>query len=149
MSKDNYMDNNNKKKLEQLGIPIGTASNRLRKSIIFMLLKKLNLNFCYQCGGEIESERDLSVEHKEGWIDSEDPMKLFFDLDNIAFSHLSCNCKDGGKFKKGVKHPSHRAYSEGCRCQDCKDIKAANMREYRLKTYITDESYLRRARTRL
>lgn len=85
------MANNNKKKSEQLGMPHGTASGRLRKMILFHLLKKLGDNVCFQCKGSIESIEDLSIEHKIPWLDSSDPPALFFDLENIAFSHLSCN----------------------------------------------------------
>jgi hypothetical protein len=85
------MDNSNKKKADQLGMPQGTAAGRLRKSIILNLLKELKKNYCFQCGAEIENERQLSIEHKIPWLDSEDPNKLFFDLGNIAFSHLTCN----------------------------------------------------------
>ena len=79
------------KKNAQLGMNNSTAAHRLRKDIMFKLLAKLEENICYQCKKSIESANDLSVEHKIPWLDSEDPVKLFFDLDNIAFSHLSCN----------------------------------------------------------
>ena len=32
----------------------GTAANRLRKSILFSFAKRLDLNWCYQCGCEIK-----------------------------------------------------------------------------------------------
>jgi hypothetical protein len=83
----------NNKKTKQLGMPFGTANGRLKKMILFDLIKKLNLNFCYRCGFEIENEGELSIEHKVAWLDSKNPKKAFFDLNNIAFSHLSCNCK--------------------------------------------------------
>lgn len=87
----------NAKKDSQLGMSHGTAVHRLRKSIIFALLGLLNLNVCFQCGEAIKSLEDLSVEHKVPWLDSEDPKKLFFDLSNIAFSHLVCNIKTSRK----------------------------------------------------
>lgn len=83
--------NGNKKKAEQLGMSPGTAAGRLRKNIMFHLLVKLGENRCHQCGDEIEELRQLSIEHKVPWLDSEEPVRLFFDLDNVAFSHLSCN----------------------------------------------------------
>jgi hypothetical protein len=85
---------NNEVKSEQLGIPFGTASARLRKNILFNLLKKHNENYCFKCGKIISSEEELSIEHKIPWLHSENPIKLFFDIDNIAFSHLSCNVSD-------------------------------------------------------
>jgi hypothetical protein len=124
------MKNNNKKAI-QLGMPIGTASGKLRKSIIFMLLKMLNLNYCYQCGSEIESEKELSIEHKIPYLDSEDPVKMFFDLSNIAFSHLSCNVAAARKTLKmtglddqRLLHGSVGTYDKhGCRCNLCKEAK--------------------------
>lgn len=74
-------------------MPIGTASNRLRKMILFSMAKKLNLTLCYRCNREIKDIKNFSIEHKIAWLDSHNPIELFFDLDNIAFSHLSCNIK--------------------------------------------------------
>lgn len=81
------------KKMIQLGIPVGTAQHRLRKSILYACIVKLAENVCYRCNTLIENEDELSIEHKIAWLDSEDPIKLFYDLDNIAFSHLSCNSR--------------------------------------------------------
>lgn len=39
----------------------------------------------------------FSLEHIEPWLDSEDPVGLFFNQDNISFSHLSCNISDARK----------------------------------------------------
>ena len=111
------MKQSNEKKAEQLGMPHGTASNRLRKSIIFNLLKKANENFCFQCSGEIESEKELSIEHKVPYLDSENPKELFFDLDNIAFSHLSCNV--GAARQTRTQNHNSAGYKRGCRCDKC------------------------------
>lgn len=116
------MSKQNKKKADQLGMPHGTASGRLRKSILFNLLKKYSLNVCFQCGNLIVSVDDLSIEHKIPWLDSHDPVKLFFDLDNIAFSHFSCNVSAARKTNKQNPCPSLASYNRGCRCQDCIDI---------------------------
>lgn len=80
------------KKNKQLGMPLGTASARLRKKILFSLIKECGKNVCYQCGKPIETEEELSIEHKIPWLDSNNPKELFFSIDNIAFSHLRCNC---------------------------------------------------------
>ena len=120
---------NNDKKAAQLGMPIGTASNRLRKSIIFNLLKKAKENFCFQCGAEIETEKELSIEHKIPYLDSEDPQGLFFDLNNIAFSHLSCNV--GAARPKETAHPSVKAYDKGCRCAECTRLTTEKKRRQR------------------
>lgn len=121
-------------------MPIGTASNRLRKSIIFMLLKKQNLNFCFQCNSEIVFENELSIEHKVPYLDSENPIELFFDLNNIAFSHLKCNigaAKKSWKITEGLDdikltHGSS-GYDRGCKCNICKDAKKRENIRYRKK----------------
>lgn len=82
----------NSEKAKQLGMPLGTATGRLRKSILFMLVQRCGLDVCYRCGNKIESESDLSIDHKKDWLYSDDPPGLFFDVENISFSHLSCNC---------------------------------------------------------
>lgn len=79
------------KKQTQLGMPFGTARNRLVKQIMFDLVKQLNKDICHQCNNRIELIEHLSIEHKTPWLDSEDPVKFYFDLNNIAFSHTSCN----------------------------------------------------------
>lgn len=81
----------NKAKAALLGMPFGTATGKLRKSILFALLMELGATLCYRCGLEIQHEEELSIEHKESWASSENPVDRFFNLDNISFSHLSCN----------------------------------------------------------
>jgi len=78
-------------KSEQLGMSFGKAGNILRKNIMFSLVEKCEMNTCYRCGEKIESVDDMSIEHKENWLHSENPVELFFDIDNIAFSHSNCN----------------------------------------------------------
>lgn len=79
------------KKRDKLGMDAGTASNRLKKAIMFDMACKLRLNICYHCQVEITNVDLFSVEHKIPWLNSETPKELFFDLNNIAFSHLFCN----------------------------------------------------------
>lgn len=82
------MGSSNARKAEILGMPFGTATNRLRRAIIFRLLKKLGEDKCFQCGTAIEQLVDLSIEHKMPWAGD---AAMFWDLENIAFSHLKCN----------------------------------------------------------
>jgi hypothetical protein len=82
----------NNKKNEQLEMPYGTARNKLNKAIMFEMMKRCNMDICHQCGNKIENVDELSVEHKTPWLDSGKAIELFFNLENIAFSHLSCNC---------------------------------------------------------
>jgi len=78
-----------KKKSEQLGMNPSTASHRLVKDVLFKLLIEAG-HTCFQCGEELTRDT-FSIEHMEPWLDSEDPLGLYFNLENIAFSHKSCN----------------------------------------------------------
>jgi hypothetical protein len=83
----------NEKKSEQLGMSYGKAGNILRKDIIFHLAHKAGMGDCFQCGKMIDDVDNFSIEHKVPWLDSEDPIGLYFSFDNIAFSHTHCNLK--------------------------------------------------------
>lgn len=85
------MMNNNQKKHALLGMNHGTAGHQLRKKILFSLIEKLEMNICFQCSRVIADIDDLSIEHKSPWMSASKPKEAFFDLENIAFSHLSCN----------------------------------------------------------
>ena len=61
---------------------------------------------------------EFSVEHKIPWLDSDDPIGLFFSLDNIAFSHHSCNSGAGGR-RGYVVCPSGQSW-----CYKCKKFKS-------------------------
>lgn len=102
------------KKNQQLGMNPGTASHRLLKDILFDFVIRAG-HKCFQCGGDMTRE-DFSIEHKEPWIDSADPVGMFFDLKNIAFSHKRCNfgaSRRPGKrhFTEADKIAAHRARS--------------------------------------
>tara|TARA_R110002020_G_scaffold11064_2_gene42083 strand:+ start:866 stop:1249 length:384 start_codon:yes stop_codon:yes gene_type:complete len=107
------------KKTKQLRMNPSTASNRLKKELLYSLAKRLKINWCYQCGAEIETAKRMTIEHKTPWLDSSDPVGNFFSLDNIAFSHASCNYA-AARVKEGVPCPSTTAYRKGCRCDGCK-----------------------------
>lgn len=92
MAKSDKGDKGDKKKSEQLGMSHGSANHRLRKSILFEFVNRLGYADCFQCGEIIETIEEFSIDHKVPWLDSKDPKKLFFDLENIAFSHIKCNC---------------------------------------------------------
>ena len=125
----------NKKKSKQLGMSYGTASGRLRKTILFTLLAMLDLNVCFQCGEVIEEERGLSIEHKIPWLDSKDPIKLFFNLNNIAFSHLSCNRAAARPHNK-IKCPEGKSW-----CSICKQFKDIKYFPSQLKWKRGDYAY--------
>lgn len=93
----------NEKKSKQLGMAIGTANARLRKMVLFKLMQKSDLDVCFRCDKRIETIEEFSIEHKQPWLDVS--AALFWDWDNIAFSHLTCNIKAGRK----PKHPKSLA----------------------------------------
>ena len=90
----------NQKKADLLGISHGAAAHQLRKSLLFNMMQQLNLDACFQCGEKIAHVEHLSIEHKVPWMSHEKPRDAFFDLDNIAFSHLSCNIGAAVKVNK-------------------------------------------------
>lgn len=123
----------NSKKTQQLGIPIGTATGRLRKLVLFDLLKRHSENICFRCEKGIENVDELSIEHKESWLDKD--IALFWDIKNIAFSHLSCNIKNERKQpKQPLVHSTLSGYVKGCRCPECTKSNRDYRRSRRLIT---------------
>lgn len=107
------------KKSQQLGLNYSTAAARLDRKILFWLTQKAGLDTCHRCGKRIESVEELSIEHKEPWRDV-DPA-LFWDLDNIAFSHRKCNYAAGsmGKLKnhrRFADRPAGQSWCTGHKC---------------------------------
>lgn len=83
------MSNTNKAKSSQLGMAFGTANGKLRKQLLFKYVKMAEDHYCYVCNEEIESVDDFTIEHKQPWFNRD--ADLFWDLENIAFSHSWCN----------------------------------------------------------
>ena len=77
------------KKSKQLGMSFGRACHILRQSILFSLVKEAGRDLCVRCGKRIEMVKELSIEHIDHWQDVD--TALFWDLDNIGFSHRRCN----------------------------------------------------------
>lgn len=104
----------NTKKSDTLGMPHGTAAHRLRKMLLFKYVQKAGDDICYRCKLKIDKIDDLSIEHKKSWegISAD----LFWDLDNIAYSHIRCNVpnnhRGSGVFKRKVG-PSGTAWCIG------------------------------------
>ena len=99
-----------------LGMPHGTANGRLRKMILFHLLRKHGENTCFKCSKKIETVDDLSIEHKQPWEGIS--VELFWSLDNIAFSHLRCNRPHryvGGGVSKRKVGDEGTAWCVGCK----------------------------------
>lgn len=120
------------KKNDQLGMNVGTASNRLVKDLLFSYVKGTP---CYHCGGKLGRD-NFSIEHKTPWLDSEDPLGLFFDLDNVTFSHLSCNSAAARKPTKKYdssqeqKKAGHKRYRESL----SKEVRQQRRKEQYLRT---------------
>lgn len=105
------------KKKTQLGMNPSTASNRLVKDVLWSLVVETGQGNCYRCGLPMTRET-FSIEHKEPWLDSQDPLGRYFDLNNISFSHLKCNV--GNRRQTVVaKCGTYSKYKTGCRCQPC------------------------------
>ena len=90
----------NEVKAAQLGMPYGTAIQRLRKKIIFQLVQETGRDSCFKCNLKIISIDELSIEHKQPWLYIS--TELFWDLDNIAFSHVACNRPDRPNHGRGI-----------------------------------------------
>lgn len=110
------MNDTNLKKKKQLGMNPSTASNRLVKDMLFLLIERSGLNSCHHCKKEMTRET-FSIEHIVSWLDSDDPIGLYFNLTNISFSHLACNISAGRRVNKR-KCPDGTYY-----CSECKTIK--------------------------
>ena len=115
------------KKKEQLGMNPSTASGRLVKDILWKLIKETGQDSCCKCG-ELMSRETFSIEHVEPWLDSDDPVKLYFDLDNISFSHLKCNVEDKRSNQEKLPCGTVAAYKRGCRCVLCREAKSLHYR---------------------
>lgn len=99
----------NQKKQDQLGMSVGTASHRLRKMLLFAFVQDACLDTCFRCGKKITKLSEFSIDHKTPWLDGDDPAKLFFDLENIAFSHLACNVGDARQPNKACSEEERLA----------------------------------------
>lgn len=87
------------KKQKQLGMNPSTANGRLLRDVLYSLVVKNDQNDCYRCGNEMSRET-FSIEHITPWLDSDDPVSLYFDMNNISFSHIRCNIKDARRPNK-------------------------------------------------
>lgn len=115
-------------KSKELGMPFGTANHRLRKAILFKYIKRCEDDICFKCKEQIVSVDELSVEHKKPWQGRD--ITLFWDLDNIAFSHLLCNKRDM-IYPSGREHGHKKYNQERCRCDKCREAKVSYQKKYR------------------
>lgn len=85
---------------EILGMNYQTARSQLERKILWYMAKQLNKHNCFQCGFEIKDSDDMSIEHMKPWGGNEGKgikpdASLFWNMDNIAFSHKICNVAGG------------------------------------------------------
>ena len=105
-------------KTAHLGMPYGTAMHKLRKMIVFRMAQRLAEDFCFKCGLKIETVEELSIDHKVAWLHGD--TVLFWDLDNIAFSHRVCNRPDKLAGRKPREAPPGTAWCCGCQAFLCR-----------------------------
>lgn len=104
------------KKQKQLGMNPGTASGRLVKDLLFKFVQEQHPN-CYRCNKPLTRET-FSIEHKTPWLDSDDPVGLYFDLDNIDFSHRSCNTSAARRPNKVYTSTDDKLVARSSRARD-------------------------------
>ncbi len=130
----------NAEKAKLLRMPYGTANGRLRKMLLFKLAGELGRLDCYRCDAEmIDSIEDFSIEHIEPWMSAEDPVEAFFDLDNIAFSHITCNV--GAANREKTHCPQGHLYGKDRTCSKCQN---GNRKRFRDRHPEQDTSEYRR-----
>jgi len=107
--------NTSERKAKLLGRPFGTANKKLRKSILFMLIKKINKNICYKCNKKIENMSNLAIKHKDNWMSTKNPIESFYDLNNIIFSHRKCDTFESSRNTKKIRYPKKSENIKGGR----------------------------------
>lgn len=81
-------------KSAQLGMPYGTAANRLRKRVLFNLAERLGVNVCATCHQRITEAEELTIAHKHRWHDTPDGAARFWDLENVVYIHRQCRAPE-------------------------------------------------------
>lgn len=74
----------------------GLSSGVLIKRLLFRELEKSGPISCYRCGKPIAVD-DFTIDHKNR---HEGDPSVWWDLDNIAYSHYSCNAAHNGASEK-------------------------------------------------
>lgn len=114
---------------DELGMSMGKARNILIRKLMWQMIVETGRTSCYHCGKEM-TEDNYSIEHVIPWRYSEKPSEMFFELDNISYSHHSCNSAAArrvsetgtvvNRVEKPIVHGTSYAYQKrGCRCEDC------------------------------
>lgn len=77
--------------LEELGVKTGKAQGILFKSLLYSFVVETKRDRCIRCGKLIEKREDLSIDHIEPWIHSDNPKKKYYSVENVGYSHKKCN----------------------------------------------------------
>ena len=126
------MSNASKTKL--LSMPFGTAQGKLRKALLFKFVQRAGEANCYRCGDWIFDIDVFTVEHKKPWGSAKNPVEAFFDLDNVAFSHMKCNygvkredthCSQGHEYTEGNTYRCSNGWRQ---CRQCHREKQSRFR---------------------
>lgn len=129
------------KKKMQLGMNHSTARARLVKDLLWNFIVKTDNDTCCKCGEKMEKD-NFSIEHVKPWLDSEDPVGLFFDIENISYSHLQCNVVDRRNLNP-ANCGTVAKYTAGCKCDGCRGA----WNQYKRNTYNKEERAARYRRT--
>lgn len=81
--------NKSTKKSQLLGMSFHTARGRLERDLLFKFATQLG-HTCFRCQQPMLRD-NFSVDHKHNWSVAASPVQAYFDLENIAFSHIHCN----------------------------------------------------------
>ena len=86
-----------------------TAGNRLKKMLFFKLVQETKKDRCFRCDEKITNYIELSIDHMDAWLDQDN--SVFWNLNNIAYSHLTCNSAKSARFQnsEGIQQ-SFRVY---------------------------------------
>ena len=123
--------NKDKRKGQVLGsASFSTANYRMQRQLLFHLLKKHGENVCFRCGGRIETYTDMTIDHKKPWLEDS---SLFWDMENIAFSHSACNsiAHQYVPWKHGYSGYAGGTSRKGCRCAICRKGNAEHVARWR------------------
>lgn len=82
--------------IEKTGISKSKARRQLVTRILYDYFSdKLGRVFCFRCACSIDKEEEFHLDHIDGYLDSDDPLQKYLDIDNIAASHPYCNIAAG------------------------------------------------------
>ena len=95
-----------------------------------VLVQETKKDRCFRCDEKITNYIELSIDHMDAWLDQDN--SVFWNLNNIAYSHLTCNSAKSATSSIN-KHPSYNSYSSGCRCDACTMCKMMYQRYSRWK----------------